>query len=140
MRPSSRSLLILIAFLVCLAAAPLQGAPRRPADADGMVANFSGKCTLRHHSGDSCHHVYPWRAGTPYDRKSRRCAAPMGAGMGKYGDFRKRYLTDMIGRCRHLALLPANVVAARGNTAVERLNLKTSIHLFLWPKNDLMQG
>ena len=53
-------------------------------------------------------------------------------GWGKYGDFRKRYLTELIGRCRHLALLPANVVAARWEyrrRAVELENLYTPLSL-----------
>jgi len=34
-------------------------------------------------------------------------------GLGKHGRFRQGYLTYIISRCRHLSLLPANVVAAR---------------------------
>lgn len=34
-------------------------------------------------------------------------------GWGKRGDFRQRYLSHVIGQCRYLSMLPANVVTAR---------------------------
>lgn len=34
-------------------------------------------------------------------------------GLGKQGDFRRRYLTAVVTDCRHVPLLPANVIAAK---------------------------
>ena len=53
-------------------------------------------------------------------------------GRGKHGDFRQRYLTEVVSRCRHLTLLPANVVAARWEyrrRAVELEELYTPLSL-----------
>jgi len=53
-------------------------------------------------------------------------------GWGKKGDFRRRYLTYVVSRCRHLTLLPANIVAARWDyrrTVIELENLYTTLSL-----------